>query len=619
MHGKRIILIMAVGTVLMLLLGARLFQLQVIEASKYAEDSDRKRRRIELVPSVRGRILDRTGSVLACDRPAYTLVVIPVELRRALKVVFEVAALAKLDAAELQKRVDNINERIATLAARRPARERAKIIKREGLVPYEVAKDIPEAAAYEIELHPETYPGFAVLESSRRSYPHGAMACHVIGYTGMLTEREFSRMEKDGTFERELADLVGDAEWYESLKRRGAYDSIEIGRGGVEAFFDARLRGKRGVCIVERDVTSRAENVLRQVDPVPGEDVLLTIDANLQASVEAAIKGKKAAVVVMDVTNGEILAMASSPGFDLNTLVPPVSQDTLKATMLDTQNTPMLNRAAGGTYPLGSVFKIVTATAALEANVMNSQTEFNCGGCLLPDKPDRFRCWLRTGHGPIAFREALKQSCNIYFYKVAELAGHDALIDWAQKYGYGRRTGVELREEQPGILPGRQWLASRGTRWNIDHTRRLSIGQGELTVNVVQVARMTAAVANGGKLVVPHLLLDARMESADMGVTKETLSKITDGMAAVVAEVGGTANKSDLKLFSCAGKTSTAEVSDNPNTPETQAHAWFTGYAPLENPKIAISVVVEHGGKGGDAAAGVAAAILAAEHARGVK
>ena len=467
-----------------------------------------------------------------------------------------------------------------------------------------LAEDVPAAAVAEIQQHAERYPGARIVRLSRRTYPGGALAAHVLGYLGPPSTHHAERDEYDKRHHAERDEHV-------------------VGRTGIEQQCEALLRGQPGIAVEATDHAGRLQQVFHRTEPVAGRDVTLTIDPRLQRTAEelldsavqrAALQFESreslgGAVVVIEVHNGEILAAASAPRFDPAVLVGDDSPRR-EALLADSAH-PLFHRAIQMALPPGSVFKTVTAVALLESAGLDPAATFYCRGYL--KQPDRQRCavYVRhgAGHGDLALAGALAESCNVYFFHHAEKLPPQALVDWARRFGFGQPTGVDLPAEAHGAVPTPERTGRFGGRgWQTADTQSLSVGQGSLTATPLQVVRMMAAVANGGILVTPHVVRsetssDNRSSPQPVpGLTYSTLAAIRAGLVRAVTDKEGTAHGSlDLEQVSIAGKTGTAEIGEG--QPE---HAWFAGYVPADRPRYALVVVIQRAGNAATAACPVA-------------
>jgi len=419
----------------------------------------------------------------------------------------------------------------------------------------------------------------------QRLYPLGSAFAHVSGYLGEANEEEVFRV--DGECQNKGVISLG----------------TMVGRGGLEAYYECLLRGIDGEELVEVDTFGNKARTIGRKQPVPGEDLKTTIDYRLQKIIANRLSGKEGSIIVSN-PKGEILALYSSPSFDPNDFI---LKNTDKIDeYFNNKSLPMFNRALGGAYHPGSVFKMVTATAALEEGAIGPDYEYNDPGAIVVNDYS-YANWYFTQYGKtegmIKLPRALARSTDTFFYKVGELTGPENIAKWAGIYGFGKKTGIDLPGEIDGLVPSPQWKkAVKGERWFLGNTYHLSIGQGDLEVTALQVNAMTVALANGGKFCKPHLAGQA--ECSDLGVKAETFFEIREGMVGACS-LGGTAYPFFDFSPQAACKTGTAETPD-----EDKTHAWFTVYAPVEEPEIIVTVLVENGGEGSEVAAPIAREIF---------
>jgi penicillin-binding protein 2 len=542
----RLVLLGAAG-----IIALRLGQLQVVQGALFRQASEQNRIRLVLRAAPRGPILDRAGRLLAGSRPAAAIEVTPTEFARGGPEALE--RLARILGPDADTLADQLDPRRV-----KPYR------------PIVVLTDAPEEIVAKVEEQSLYLPGVAVVVAPVRSY-RGSVAAHVIGYV-----REVDR-----------ADLAARA-------AEGYRQGDRIGKFGLEKMLESTLRGRAGGDQIEVDASGRRLRTLSGVPPVPGQPVRTTLDLSLQLAAEEGLGDRAGAVVALDPRTGEILALVSHPAFDPNKLSHTLSPAEWRA--LNSPERPQLNRATTGLYEPGSVFKLVTLAAALEGGETHPGDNFYCpgffrlGGWTL-------RCWRTGGHGPLDLRAALVNSCNTVFATLGYRLGADALLAMARRFGFGRPTGFDLGEERAGHIPGHR-------AWQPGDPCQFAIGQGSLLVTPLQVARAVAAIANGGTLVRPHILLGGSAAPQPLGVSARTLEFIRDAMAGVVAE--GTARGIKSEEVTLAGKTGTAE------NPGGSAHAWFAGFGPVEAPRVVVVVLIQHGGTGSGAAAPVAARVFAA-------
>ncbi len=597
LHRRLRWLVVAVVTAFAALIG-RLWQLQVVRGDEYYEEALSNVVQKRFLPSVRGRIVDRFGEPLADNRPAYNIYVTP-------RVFDQVAPeLVRLLGLTDQEQV-LMNERMEA------ARER------HAKTPQPVLEDQGSDRAALVEQAGWRMPGVEVRYEPRRYYPHGKLAAHVVGYMNKMTPKEAEEYRALGYQEWEL-----------------------IGRDGLERTWENHLRGKKGE---ERFVVNargqrvegaEADGLIegpRMIPPEGGHDVVLTIDAKLQEAAEHAVRRKSAAaVVVVDVHTGRILALVSKPSFDPNVMTGHLTKAEMSLLDADPRK-PFLDKTLQQHYPPGSIFKFVTAIAALEDGVVGEDEVLFCPG-YIEESGQKFRC--TSTHKKQTMVEALQHSCNVYFWKLAERIGIDRMAEEARDFGFGAPTGLGLNGDVPGRMPSREWY-EKNTTFKIGYTLNAATGQGDVEVTVMQMAMAYAAIANGGKLFVPQIVSRVDTASGDtlfeyapklrrhIKVSPETLDILHRGMWKVVNELGGTAfSHAHSDLIEFAGKTGTAQVRGRRRRKKDEEevkgwhpyreHAWFAGYAPAQHPEVAIVVLIEHGGAGGKVAAPVARAILEA-------
>ncbi len=402
-----------------------------------------------------------------------------------------------------------------------------------------------------------------------------------------------------------------------------------IGQSGIERLFNSMLTGVDGGKQVEADAQGRELRILAGREPVPGSNLVLTIDSRLQLLAEKLLEGKNGAIVALNPKNGNVLCLVSKPSFDPNKFSVGISRAEWKK-MLTELNNPLQNRVIQSQYPPGSVFKILMAAAALEENIINRETVINCGGSFRLGRW-KYACWKKIGHGAITIHEAIVHSCNVFFYTVGKRLGIDRISRWSYKMGLGRATGIELPNEKSGLVPTASWKLKRfGEKWQGGETISLSIGQGFLAVTPIQMANLVSMIANGGTLYKPRLVQriispDGKIKRsyypevlAKLKLSASTFDIVHKGLYGVVNEYG-TGRKAQIEGLDVAGKTGTAQVVRKRNLPKIeydkipeklQDHAWFAAFAPVDNAEIAIAILVEHGGHGGSACAPIAREII---------
>jgi penicillin-binding protein 2 len=624
MSQSRITAILGFVLILFLLIEFKIFSLQILNGSYYQREAQKRSTRIELIHSLRGRILDRNGKPLVEDMPSFDLHIIPSAINRNPETVKNLSLLLKTKLDVMNKKIAAITDKIESKAANKNDREKRRII-REGMAnSYPFWQNITLDTAVEITANQGLYSGVFVKKKDKRNYIHGGLASHLLGYMGRVSPDEYEAFKNNDYFKNHLHPAI-DEFTRQILDENGEFMEQQFGRFGVEKQFEQQIAGLNGVRMVELDFVSRTEKELSRYPPTDGNDIALTIDLPLQKELEQSLQGKTGSAIVMDVTSGEIWAIASAPPFNPNSLQAPVSQETINYIFKSPQK-PLYNRTIAGEYAPGSLFKIITGIASLENKSIHSNSTFNCTGYFYPNSK-HFKCWTaeyNRSHGPMNIVSGLQHSCNVFFFNAGKLTGPENILEWAEKFGFGNKTGIDLEGERKGLIPSpEQKLKRYHKEWATSDTLNISIGQGDLMVTPIQVVRMMAAVANGGKLVTPHVIknINTAKESDEneakkkeekpeeiASISNKTLSLIRQGLYEVVHSDGGTAHGLGLDKFSAAGKTSTAEVG-MPGA-ERRSHAWFVGFAPFDKPRFAFVVMIEHGGKGSEAAVPTAAVFM---------
>ncbi len=566
----------------------RLGFLQVVQHDRYATASRNNSIRAEVIAPARGVITDRNGTLLAENVSSYSLYLTPESVPDTAATLAGLGRLIDLRPADL--------ERFASLRRTRPRFE-ALVLRRN--------LDDTEAARFAAHRH--QFPGVELRGDLSRHYPLGSLTAHVVGYVGRVSEAELAQA---------------------SAEQR-ATDSI--GKTGVENFYDALLQGRVGYQQVEVDAHGRRLQVLDRTRAQPGTPLRLELDIDLQRAAQAALAQRPGAVVAIDPSSGHVLAMVSEPAFDPNLFVGGIGNADYRG-LMDNPERPLTDRALRGLYPPGSTIKPLMGLAGLVSGVVTPDSHVWCPGWYtLGNSPHRYRCWQRHGHGRMELLRAVSQSCDVYFYDLALKLGIDRMHEQLGRFGLGARTGIDLPGEQAGVLPSQAWKRSaRKAPWYPGETLIAGIGQGYNTATPLQLAYATALLASRGqtptpRLVAPPLGLPPAAPGQSPQASPEQWQIIADAMHAVVSP-GGTAFRALAGApYSAAGKTGTAQVfklsqraDDRGRTAprHLQDHALFIAYAPLEAPRIALSVVVEHGGSGSGTAAPVARQVLDAWLAR---
>lgn len=583
---QRIIVLSFVVGIVFLFLVIRLWHLQILNADDYHAMSESNRLRFLPVAASRGAIMDRTGKVLVSNRPSFSLAVIPQEVTDKEALLTLLSNLLGLDRAELAERWEK-------------NKGRAKYY------PIVLASNITRDHVEIVEENRLRLPGIEIEMKPVREYSSRQLAAHLLGYIGEISENELN------------------STGYEDYNP-GDY----IGKNGIERALEKELHGGDGGRQLEVDARGRVLRTISESYPTVGNSVVLTIDATVQKQAEQAFGDQAGAAVAMDVTNGEILAFVSNPGFDPALFSGKLPADIWQGYLEDKRH-PLENKALSGQYPPGSTYKIVTAMSGLQDNKINESTTINCNGSYELGA-STFKCWNKKGHGTTNLRKSLRESCDVFYYQLGEKLGVDKLAATAHSFRLGAPLGIELLNEKSGLIPTSEWKQKRfGKRWFHGETLPVSIGQGAVLLTPVQLASMTATVANEGTIYRPHLvkrIVDAdgktlREISTEIigtaAFSKESFRLVKQGLFAVVNEPGGTGAMARLYDFKVAGKTGTSQVvklrDSKLNTPyQYRDHALFVAFAPFEKPEIAVAVVVEHGEHGGSSAAPIAGRILRA-------
>ncbi len=566
---NRLAALQAVAVFLVAALIVQFWNLQVVRARHFRELAENNRSRLVTLAAPRGALLDRKGQVLVGNRPSFTVVL----------------------NAEHSEGLDRVASRLAETLGVGEAAIRERLARRQPYRPVVLRTDASLGDVAALEARRLELPEVSVEVMPLRSYPLASAAAHALGRVGEITERQLLLPE------------------YQSI----APGSL-VGQAGVEDRYNKLLMGRDGYrrVIVNSHGLEMAE-AERQA-PQDGPSLTLTIDAGLQGAMEKAFAGRAGSAVALDPQTGEILAMASTPAYDPNDFATGIEPAAWSALANDPL-TPLINRVIQGSYSPGSTFKIVAATAALEEGVITPETTFYCPGYLNVYNTT-FHCSATAGHGTMDLHRAIANSCNVYFYQVGIRLEIARLAKWGKRMGLGAATGIDLPHEGSGLMPSPEWkLRVFKTPWYAGETVSVAIGQGQVSATPLQMARVAAVIANGGKLVRPHLARGAPdCEPVPLGIRPSTIEAVKAGMRAVVSE--GTGWRARLQTVEVAGKTGSAQVvakarlEKSPNAPEMLPHGWFLCFAPADHPTIAMAVLVEHGRSGGEAAAPVARQIL---------
>lgn len=540
--------------------------MQCVQGERYMDLS--KKNSIRLVPLVapRGNIYDRNGNLLVGSRVAFDCAVILQEFKAIDKKLKELSPILQVPPDSLKK---NIKENAIA-----------------PFIPVILKKDIGKETAIAISERSIDFPGLIIHTYPLRYYPYGNVGSHLTGYLGKISGEELDALRDYGYSVRDY-----------------------IGRGGLELYYDDYLKGEDGGIQTEVDSRGRELRVLGMREPEQGKDITVTIDIELERYLDSLLGEDNGVIIVMDSETGEILGLVSKPDFDPNIFVSSVDPTLIK-NLLRRRDYPLLDRAVSGIYPLGSVFKIVTASAGLEQKKISVNEYLDCKGSYnIGDK--QFGCWRSSGHGLQTIREGIKNSCNVFFYQVGRRVGAEELAKYALRYGFGKPTEVDLPYEKKGVVPNSIWKRRyKREPWYEGDTVNFAIGQGYLLVNPMQVLMMVNAVATEGDLVTPFLV--KKIDTIEIfcqgkrqfDISKDTFQIIKDGMRKAVEDSDGTAIRARADTLEIAGKTGTAE------TGVENTHAWFVGFSPIEKPKISLVVFVEYGGKGGDKPSKIASQIF---------
>lgn len=590
LFSRRLLVLGGMKLALLSTLGGRLYYLQVTENEKYRVLADENRIDFRLLPPLRGRILDRHGIELANNRRNYRVLLIPERSKN------------------LNATLDGLAELIDL-----PEHERRRVLREaernRKFVPITVIENLSWDAFSRINVHSPELAGIEPDIGETRAYPFVEIFSHVVGYVGAVNEREL------GADPDPLLQLPG----------------FRIGKNGIEAVHDRNVRGKAGSSQVEVNVVGREIRELAREEGIPGDDIGLTIDADLHRYAYHRLGEESGSVCLMDVHSGEVLALVSAPGFDPNWFNVGLTNKQWHE-LSNNPRGPLNNKAIVGQYPPGSTFKMVTALAALDAGVVTPDTVVNCSGRLSLGSHN-FHCWKKEGHGGVDMIAGISNSCDLYFYELARKVGIDRLAQMARRMGLGTQQGIDLPNEKPGLVPDTKWKKKAlNQSWHQGETIIAGIGQGYMLTTPLQLCTMTARLANGGIGVVPQLIksvgstpVAATKRFENLGLNRNHLDVVLRGMWTVSNVPGGTAFRSriDVPGWEIAGKTGTAQVRriskaerltgvrKNEDLPwEQRDHALFVCFAPYEQPRFAVSVIVEHGGGGSKTAAPIARDVM---------
>jgi penicillin-binding protein 2 len=567
------------------LLALRLWYLQVSEGSYYRDLSENNRTRVLVLEPARGLIYDRNGVLLANNVPSFGLYVTLEDVKDRKALIDSLVKMVGLDETTVRKKLSERGSR---------------------LLPRKVKDGLTLREAALIESHRLDLPGVTVRAESQRNYPGGLTAAHLLGYVGEVSSDQLERPEYA---ELHLGSIVG--------------------QYGVEKTYDRHLRGRAGQKTVEVDAMGHEKRTVKVDKPQAGDDLYLTIDARLQTLAEQLLGEESGAIIAIETTTGDVLAMASRPVFDPNVLSRELTAKQWDRIVQD-EGHPLTNRATQGQYPPGSTFKIIVAAAGLETGVVNTSTKVRCTGGY-PFGGRIYRDWKALGHGVMDVTDAIVDSCDVFFYTIGQKLGIDTMADFADRFGLGHETGVELPSERTGIVPSTAWKTKvRNEIWLPGETISAAIGQGYTTVTPMQMAMVMATVAGNGDTYRPRIVRAIKeratgqvldlpsMPRPRLALRPETYELLHESLEGVVTR--GTAGRARSALVKIAGKTGTAQTAalkddrkkEHEIPKKLRDHAWFVSYAPADAPRIAVAVLVENMGHGGSWAAPLARQVIEA-------
>jgi penicillin-binding protein 2 len=572
-------------------LGLRMRFMQVNQADQYRLLAEENRINIRLIPPTRGLIYDRAGNLIAENEQNYRIVVVREDAGDIRETLAQIAALVPLSGDDL-------------------ARAEKELRKRSPFVPVTVADRLKWEDLARVAVNAPSLPGVFPEVGLSRRYPFKQDFAHIVGYVGPVSDYDLGKIKNPDPVLQ--------------------IPRFQIGKIGIEDKMESRLRGKAGTRRIEVNAVGRVIRELDRRDGTPGDDLQLTVHAGLQNFVQARLAGESAAAVVIDVENGDIVAIGSAPSFDPNKFVRGISV-TDYGELTNDPYRPLANKSVQGTYPPGSTFKMMVALAALEDGLISPEETVTCYGSITLGKR-RFHCWKRGGHGKVDLLKSLQQSCDVYYYEVAQRVGIEKITEMARRFGLGQRFKLPMSAVAAGLTPTKDWkIAKRGEDWLIGDTLNSGIGQGFVLASPLQLAVMTARIASG-RAIEPRVIktingIETPLRGGgSLGVSEEHLKMVRAGMFAVSNSRRGTAYRSRIaeQGYVMAGKTGTSQVrsitkaeraagvTKNKDLPwERRDHALFVAFAPADAPpKYAVSVVVEHGGGGSTAAAPVARDIM---------
>lgn len=586
---RRLLVAFAVISLLTSALVIRLVYLQIFGHERYA--SMAKENSVKIVPLVptRGIIYDRNGKILADNTPSYSLELTPEQISNMPDTLHRLQKLLSIS----DDKIDSFQKQY----------KRQKRFTSTALL---LNMNDEELARFAV-VRPY-FPGVDIRTHMVRHYPYSELTAHVIGYVGRINENEMKELP--------VAEYRG---------------STHIGKLGIESSYESQLHGKAGYAEIETNVQARSLNTLNETNPETGASLYLSLDIDLQKIAYDALEGYNGAVVAIDIKTGGVLVFSSRPGFDPNPFVVGITNDAYKA-LESSQDQPLYNRALRGLYPPGSTVKPFVALAGLQYDTISAEQKLFCPGYYqLPGVTHKFRDWRKGGHGSVNMNDAIAQSCDVYFYRLASMLGIDRMYDFLKQFGFGEKTGIDLVGEKSGLLPSRQWKEiQKKQQWFPGDTLITGIGQGFHQVTPLQLARATATLANKGQIVTPFLvdrivtpnatLPGPQTHKGEIALKSENIDSIVAGMVDVVHSERGTAKSIGKNIpYQIAGKTGTAQVfnikqnakyNEHDIDFKLRDHALFISFAPAHDPQIAVAVIVENGGHGGSVAAPIAGKII---------
>ncbi|MCW7547526.1 peptidoglycan DD-transpeptidase MrdA [Photorhabdus sp. APURE] len=579
LFARRALVAFIIILILTGILIANLYHLQITRHEDYQTRSNENRIKLVPIAPSRGIIYDRNGTPLALNRTIYQLEIIPEKVENLEQTLND-----------LRNVIDLTDEDIANFEKER------KRSRRFTSIPLKTSLDHIQVARFAVNQY--RFPGFEIKGYQRRFYPYGSALTHIIGYVAKINDKDVERLDKEGILPNYAA-------------------THDIGKLGIERYYEAVLHGKTGYEEVEVNNRGRVIRQLHEQPPQAGQDIYLTIDLELQIYIEKLLTTSRAAVVVSDPRNGEILALVSNPSYDPNLFVNGISNKNYQE-LLNNPDRPLINRATQGIYPPASTVKPFITVAALSTGVINKNTTiFDPGWWQLPGSEKRYRDWKRWGHGSLNAHRAIVESADTFFYQVAYDMGIDRLSEWMTKFGYGEYTGIDLAEERTGIMPTREWKQRKYKKpWYQGDTIPVGIGQGYWTATPIQMVKALITLINDGNVKTPHLLLSKKLKGEMLPYQQTENIQIGDihsgywelaksGMYGVANLPNGTGHKSFIGApYKAAAKSGTAQVysyetyNASKIAEHLRDHKLMIAFAPYENPTVALSIILENGGAG---------------------